>query len=464
MYPNVQVRPGKPVRHFKHLQYVGKLMNKKLRGSSQYYPELRDFPVDLDLHSQIGDGYNLAKLGSLDEFYDRLAKYDIDDVPLNRDVALMSINYFLDRIGSCTYTDVEKAYTELDFSKSIGFGAKESKIFARSDPRMKEYLFKYVELSSMSTHHCIVNASQKDEVRVSTKTPRLFTAFPPEHTFLATVVLGDFLRQFLKHRFCVDHSVSSVGDSIQNGAAAYYKLVLGQHPYLYCTDTSAQDSSVSPEFLNLVYDQIKLKYDFNQDDEMLFEAVRFNSIHKLVNANGDLYLVNRGLGSGDYLTIVINIIWRLYLILENYNHDLSTYFQDNCTVICGDDLAMSSKFSDLDLNSKYAKIEWAGRPVSWDEMDFCSVKFSPYIHHDANKVLAVLNNRKKRVHCLSPALELQRLGGILRVLSNKEIYLLVLSKMTQLVEDHPELEDDYLSLFVTYEELFSNYNSPFLYC
>jgi hypothetical protein len=326
---------------------------------------------------------------------------------------------------------------------------------------MYEYMKEYVKCASDFPHHVIVNASQKDEVRVITKTPRLFTAFPPEHTLSASMCLGDFLRQFLKHRFCKDHSISSVGDAVQNGAAAYYRLVMDCHPYVYCTDTSAQDSSISPEFINMVYDQIKLKYEFTDSQENLFESVRFNSVNKMMNVNGNLYLVPRGLGSGDYLTTVINIMWRLYMVLENYNHDLSTFYEDNIVIICGDDLIMSSEYSDLDLNSKYAQIEWAGGPVSWVEMDFCSIRFEPYVHHDPTNVLAVLYHRKKKVHVLSPVLELQRLGGLLRVLSTKEVYNLILKMMKDVLRKNPELEDVYDSMYISFDELFSNYNTAF---
>jgi hypothetical protein len=436
-------------------------MTKKLRSKSQFYPDLREFGVDLLMHSQIGEGYQLAQLGSVDELYDRLGKYDRDDPPLNRVVAKDSITYFLDRIGPCQFYDFDEAYELMDKSKSIGFGAQRGKIFSREDPDMYEYMKEYVKVSSETPHHVIVNASQKDEVRVITKTPRLFTAFPPEHTLLASMCLGDFVRQFLKHRFCVDHSISAVGDAMQNGAAAYYRYVMDCHPYTYCTDTSAQDSSISPDFIDMVYDEIKLKYDFTPVEESLFEAVRFNSINKMMNVNGDLYLVPRGLGSGDYLTTIINIMWRLYMVLENYNHDYRTFYDDNMVIINGDDLIMSSEYPDLDLNSRHAQIEWAGKPVPWSEMDFCSVKFDPYVHHDPNKVLAVLYHRKKKAHQLSPEFEMQRLGGLLRVLCNEQIYELVLGKMLDLLKKYPELEDSYDSLYISYHELYSNYNSPF---
>lgn len=456
------MREYQPYREFKFLPYMGTLMTKRLRDRSQFYPEFDELPVDLVKHSQIGSGYKIAELGDLDEVYDRLAKYDILDKPLKREIALMSINYFMDKIHPCDFIEPEGAYDSMDKSKSIGFGAQSNKIFSREDPRMYDYLMKYVELSKVTPHHVVINAAQKDEVRVQDKTPRLFTSFPPEHTFLATIVLGDFMDQFLDHRFCTDMSISTVGDSIQTGAARFYYEELSKLPYVYCTDTSAQDSSVSPEFINMVYDQIKLKYTLTDEEDSMFEAVRFNSINKLMSVNGDVYLVPRGLGSGDYLTIVINIMWRYYMFLENYKHPLETVLDDNRLIICGDDFACSSLYPDLDLSSTYAKIEWAGKPITWDEMDFCSIKFKPYIHHDPKKVLAVLNLRKKKVHQLSPEHEMQRLGGILRVLSTEEVYNIVLNRMRVLVHKHPETLITFRNLYISFEDLYYCYNTYIL--
>lgn len=429
-----------------------------MKAKSQYYPELRDLNVDLSVHSQIGSGYKLADLGSLDEFHDRLAKYDIADLPLNYVLADKAIGYFTDQIISCSFVPFNGAFDRMDKSKSIGFGAKKLGCFSRLDPLMKEYLEDYVYASSQFPHHVIVSASQKDEIRVETKTPRLFTSFPPEHTFLATIVLGDFLRQFINNRFCVNKCISAVGDAAQNGALVYYKEELSRRPFLYCTDTSAQDTSVTTQFLNLVYDKIKLLYTMDTEDENLFEAVRFNSINKLMNVNGQLYLVKRGLGSGDYLTIVINIMWRLYMILENYKYDIDKFFDENTVIICGDDLIMSSNYGDLDLSSKYAKIEWAGKPVTWAEMDFCSMKFLPYIHHDENKVRAVLTLRKKKQHSLSPVFELQRLAGLLRTLTNKKLYNEILDIMIELTKKN-DLYLEFDNLYISYDLLFMQYNT-----
>lgn len=435
------------------------MMEKKLRNKSQYYPDLEYISPEFEFHSQIGSGYRLAQLGDLGEAYDRLAKYDIPDVELNFDIARRSIDYFMDQISPCAFVDFEDSFDSMDKRKAIGFGAQRNGIFSRSDPNMYDYLLNYVTLCKRQISHIIINASQKDEVRVEDKTPRLFMSFPPEHTFLATMILGEFLDQFVDNRFCTNLSVSTVGDSMQNGAGKLYFDKMDVKAYKYCTDTSAQDSSVSPVFINMVYDAIKLKYDLNEEEDMMFENVRFNSIYKMVNMNGHLYLVPRGLGSGDYLTIVINIMWRYYMFLESYNHDLDKVNSENVVIICGDDFACSSDYGDLNMNSKYAKIEWAGHPVTWEEMDFCSIRFSPYIHHDPNKVLAVLNNRKKRQHILSPESEMQRLGGLLRVLSDEKVYNEILRRMFLLTQKHPETLLSYRNLFISYDDLYQTYNT-----
>lgn len=442
---------------------MGALMNKRLRNRSQYYPDHYELPVSVEHHSQLGGGYGLAQLGVMDEVFDRLAKYDLVDQPLKRNIAADSINYFLDKIHPCSLIEFDGALESMDLTKSIGFGAQKKKIFSRQDPAMLEYLRDYVEKSKLQTYHIIVNGAQKDEIRVDGKTPRLFCSFPPEHTFLATIVLGDFVDQFLSHRFCLDGSISTIGDSVQTGAAQHYYEELSKRPYAYCTDTSAQDSSVTTEFINMVYDAIKMKYELDEESSNLFEAVRFNSINKLMNVNGHVFLVNRGLGSGDYLTTIINIMWRYYMFLENYNHKYEDVLLDNTIIICGDDFACSSEHPDLNLNSSYAKIEWAGKPITWEEMDFCSLHFRPYVHHDPIKVEAVLNLRKKKLHQLSPVHEMQRLGGLLRVLSNERIYNLIVSKMSKLVSDYPETRKAYRDLYISYEDLYLCYNSYIQY-
>lgn len=438
---------------------MGNIMMKKLRDKSQYYPDLEQIEHSVDYHSQTGAGYSLASLGNLDEAYDRLGKYDIEDQPLNMDRAKLAISHFMRHIPQLDTLTLEGALDSMDMSKSIGFGASRQKIRSRLDPEMVNYFKSYLDLCQQGKRHCIINASQKDEIRVIDKTPRLFMAFPPEHTLAATMVLGTFMDAWIDNSFCRTRGISTVGDSIQNGAAAYYKKVLDELPHKYCTDTSGQDSSVSPLFIDMVYDAIKEKFEFDEYEDNLFENVRFNSINKLVNMNGDLYLVNRGLGSGDYLTIVINIMWRHYMFLENYKHSLDNVLLDNRLAICGDDFICSSKFDDLDLNSRHAKIEWAGNSVPWEDMDFCSIKFSPYIHHDEKKVLAVLNMRKKRVHMLNSDFEMQRLGGILRVLSTEKVYYEILGRMTRLYDKHPETFKSYSALYISYEDLFDNYNT-----
>lgn len=436
-------------------------MRRKLRDKSQFVPDYLRVSVQFSPHSQMGDGYKIAELGSVDELYGRLQKYDIEDVPINKEISLDAINYFCDKIKKCQFYDFERAISDMDKSKSIGFGAKQEGCFSREDPNMRKYLFDYIRLSSIQPHHCIINASQKDEIRVASKTPRLFMAFPPEHTLLASMCVGDFVDQFLDHHYTRDHNISAVGDAVQNGAAAYYKYMLSKRPNLYCTDTSAQDSSIHPDFINLVYDVIKTKYKLNSEQDQMFESVRFNSINKMVNVNGELYLVRRGLGSGDYLTSIINIMWRLYMVMENYKHDYVGFFRDNTIIINGDDLIMSSEFNDLDLSSRHAKIEWAGRPVTWKEMDFCSVSFEPFIHHDPKKVEAVLNFRKRKIHQLSPDMEMQRLGGLLRVLCTRDMYDEILSRMLVLKHNHPETSFSFDNMFITYEELYGSYNRKF---
>lgn len=434
-------------------------MSKKLRARSQFYPDLELLPVELQIHSQLGDGYNLAELGNVDELYDRLAKYDREDLPLDLSKAELAISYFMDDIPQCGTISFKEAFDQIDKTKSIGFGATSKKIFCRADPNMETYMKDYLRITLEQSHHVIINASQKDEVRVAGKTPRLFTAYPPEHTLMCVMLLGDFMRHFTKHRFCTTGSANTVGDAMQLGAGAVYKKAFQKHPYYYCTDTSAQDSSVHPDFIRMVYEAIAKKYEFTEDEAKMFDAIANNSINKVINVNGDLYYVPRGLGSGDYLTIVINVIWRMFLFLDSYNHDLGKVFDDNTLVICGDDFAQSSAHDDLNHDSVHAKIEWAGKHIPKEEMDFCSVKFYPFVHHDPIKIMAVLNLRKKHAHSLTPRMEMQRLGGILRVLSTEDIYDEVIRRMKKLLEKYPELEDTYSSALVTYEEVFTNYNS-----
>jgi hypothetical protein len=347
-------------------------------------------------------------------------------------------------------------YSKLNKTSSLGFGAKERGVLNRMDIDLQDYIYNYTQTPPNT--NVIMTASQKDEIRVAGKTARLFTSYPVEHTFIATLVLGDFADKFYKMNRTNGAKVSAVGDSPQRGAFVYYKRILNKHPYKYCTDTSAQDASVPAEFIHLVYDFIAQFYDFNEYEKALFNKVRYNSVNKLMNVNGLLYLVDRGLGSGDYLTIVINIVWRLYMVLDNYHHDIEKFEEENEVIINGDDLAMSSIHDDLDLSSPHATIEWAGRPVSWEEMDFCSIKWEPFIHHDPKKVKAVLMHRKKKKFQFSPEMEIQRLGGILLTLSTKEMHTMISNKMFSLAKKH-NLEHLLYSLYVPYEEIYEHYNS-----
>jgi len=434
---------------------------KKLSSTSQYVPAI---PILLNdnnycLHSQVGSSYQIAELGENSELYERLLKYDKRDESLNVCVLNFTLDYFFNMIGSCSQLDKNEAFKELNKSSSTGIGAKLLNIKDRKSDKLETYLDSYYAYCTQSPRSCFITASQKDEIRVVGKTPRLFTSFPVEHTYLCSIALGDFLRQFYSHSFSKDHTVSAVGDSMQNGCLEYYRQELSKRPYLYCTDTSAQDSSVSFDFLNAIYDRIEAKCIFNSNDERnIFYACRFNSIYKVVSVHGLIYLLPRGLGSGDYLTVVVNIMWRLYMVIEKYTHPTIDFFTKNTPIINGDDLVMSSEYSDIDLNSKHAKIEWAGRPVSWDEMDFCSHKFAPYIHQDPVKHRAVVNLRRKRSYGNCPIAEMQRLGGLLHVLSNREMYNLILEKMLALCKDSPQVELAFQSQYITYEQLYANYN------
>jgi hypothetical protein len=87
------------------------------------------------------------------------------------------------------------------------------------------------------------------------------------------------------------------------------------------------------------------------------------------------------------------------------------------------------------------------------------MKLHPYVHHDPVKVMAVLNLRRQKQNMLNPSAELQRLGGLLRVLSNEEIYKIILLKMRGLVKKHPNLLNEFKSLYISYSRLYETYNS-----
>jgi hypothetical protein len=455
---------GPEPQKFNHLSLLGFLIKSKLPSKSQYLPDLT-IPVvkqDILLHSQTGEDYNIAEIGDYKELLERLAKYDHESKTLKYDIAKFAINYFLDRIPSCAFITEDEAFSNLNMNASVGFGAKRMGIKYRRDPLLPSYLSSYVELSKEQFIYSILGGAQKDEIRVLGKTPRLFTSYPVEHTFLSSIVLSDFLRQFFDNRFCINGTVSSVGDALQNGALATYKYELSKRKYLYCSDTSGQDASVSPDFLHLFFGMLREKYELTDSESNMFETVRENSVNKVVLVNGLLYLVPTGIGSGDYLTIIINIMWRLYIAIESYSlqRDFRTYFIHNTTIINGDDFISSSDFADLNLNSEFATITWAGKPVSWNEMDFCSCVFEPFIHHDPNKVLSVLYNRKKRAVTFSPYAEMQRLSGLLRTLSTRKVYNRILYNMIK-VRDEFRLYEEFQNGFISYEQLFSNYNCDF---
>jgi len=449
----------KPRFEFDHIEFYGSIGPRKFTGYSQYTGEMSDL-VEVMLHSQLGEGYEIARLGKLEDMIDRFRKYDVPHPTLNYDLAEKAIDTFLTMIPKCGVMTYEEAFERLDLSKSIGLGAKTDKVFSRQDPLIHDYLKGYIDIASKQNVFCLINGSQKDEVRVVGKTPRFFTSFPPEHTLTATMALGEFFDHFVTNSFAACGLPSAVGDPLQSGAMAYYKEQLERLPYWYCTDTSAQDSSVSSEFMELVYDKIKEKIRFPDEVyEGLFENVRFNSINKLIHINGELYVCPRGLGSGDYLTIVINILWRYYMILENYNHDLSRVLIDNVIIINGDDLVMSSKFSDLNLNSVHAKIEWAGKPIPKEEADFCSLMFYPYIHHSKDKVLAVYKLRKMRNKSYDPESEAQRIAGLMRCLVDYNTYCYLANILSMMHDDGEISYEVYSNCFVSFQEVYDRYNN-----
>lgn len=437
-------------------------MTKKMTKRSQFVRDL-NYPSKAEViwQSQMGEGYALAELGSLNELLDRLAKYDLIDAPLNKEVAQKAINKFISHIEKCEFLDDNEAFAQLNMKASVGFGAKRAGVLSREDAELHQYLSDYIERTVVQPHHVFIAASQKDEMRAFEngilKTPRLFMSYPVEQTYLSTIVLSDFLRQVYLSSFFKDFGVSSVGDAPQLGAYRYYQEELSKRPYLYCTDTSGQDASVPAEFLEMVYDSIQKLYDLDSYDQSLFEGVRLNSIHKMLNVNGYVYLLRRGLASGDYLTIVINMMWRLYLAYTSYHYPLEQYHEHNTTVICGDDFMSSSDYADLNHDSKYAKITWAGRPVGWDEMDFCSCKFSPNIHHDPKKVESVLYGRVQARSAGDPNAEMQRLAGLLRVHADRATHKLITNRMLHLCDKHG-LVDEFNSLWVPYWVVYQTYN------
>jgi esterase/lipase superfamily enzyme len=351
------------------------------------------------------------------------------------------------------------AFRLLNKDSSVGFGGKSHKIVDRRDPMLFPYLEDYLECP----YFCIINASQKDEIRVSTKTPRLFMSYPVEHVFMSTMCLYDFAQQFYANSFLRTGVASAVSDSIQKGCLELYKTELIKRKHLYATDTSAQDSSVHPDFIRAVYARIKEKTVFdNELEKQWFDSCCFNSVNKLISLNGACYMVTGGLGSGDYLTLIINIMWRMYMVIEQYSltFDVDKYFDHNTTIINGDDLVMSSDYI-LDLNSKHAKIEWAGKPITLKELDFCSMRFAPYIHHDEDKCRSVLSMRKKKQFLNMPIMELQRLGGIIALCVNKKFHTDVNNRMLAIVKENPNLEPNYWSLYVDYETVFHNYNNRY---
>jgi len=58
---------------------------------------------------------------------------------------------------------------------------------------------------------------------------------------------------------------------------------------------------------------------------------------------------------------------------------------------------------------------------------------------------------------------MQRLGGMIRVLSTPKVYHIILHMMEAL-RDRCNLYESYEEAFVTYEEIFDNYNNPIRDC
>jgi len=54
---------------------------------------------------------------------------------------------------------------------------------------------------------------------------------------------------------------------------------------------------------------------------------------------------------------------------------------------------------------------------------------------------------------------MQRLGGLLHVLSDEDTYNLILTQMIDIAEKH-DLYDLYDQQYISYDELFANYNMP----
>jgi hypothetical protein len=447
----------RPYRQFVGLHFIGSVGIKKLSKKSKFGHHLNYVSGTKQYQSQTGDGYDLVILGDMGHAFDQLAKYDKHDEPASADALKFTLKYFLEWIKKCEVMDITLAQQQMNMSSSSGFGAKRAGISSRSSPKMQLYLMEYLNLAGVGPVKCVISGSQKDELRVHDKLARFFTSYPPEQTLLSCIVLGDFVRQFYSRSFSKDGFVSAIGDAPQKGSMKVYYNELRKRQFAYCTDTSAQDSSVPVWFIRVVLEQIMAKYDLDEIEQNWFDNVISNSIYKAVNIAGYVYLVPRGLGSGDYLTTIINVMWRFYMVVENYNRPLTEFFKHNTVIINGDDLIMSSDFNDLDLSSRYASIKWAGRPVSWEDMDFCSCKFLPDIHYDSLKMRSVLDKRVQVSQTLHPESEMERLGGLLLIHVDESFYKEVLSRM-QKIRDEYSLFLEYERKYVSYDQLWSAFN------
>jgi hypothetical protein len=393
-----------------------------------------DNVMDFEFQSQTGESYGLGVLGNLDEQLERMSNFDHDDSVLNETTLCSNLEYVFGHIKICEFSDFDDIMANINFDAAVGFGAKQQGILSRRDEDLYDYIAEYISLCQQCPHQSIITASQKDELRpedIDTgkiKTPRLFFSCPVEQTFVARFVLGDFVRQFYSSSFCKDGFVSGVGDPTQRGAMAYVKDKMMSYSYQYCTDTKAQDSSVPASYINAFYDKLATKYNLDSAQKNLFETCRLNSIYKLVSVAGYLYEIPGGLASGDFLTMVINISFRHYLLLDSYcigKSDFSKlciekFYQEVCPIIVGDDCIFAS--NDATINVKHHIAQVKGGLVPIEKLDFCSVSFYPYIHHSPDKVRAVLKMRHKKAHSQLPNLHMKILGGILSVLSNEEVY------------------------------------------
>jgi len=106
------------IPHFSYLTYAYSVMHKKTSKKSQYYRETYDLS-NIGYHSQLGQSYDLAKLGNYDELIDRLRKYDHEYLALNNSVADFTIAYFMEYIpNDLLVIEPEVAFTVMNKKSS----------------------------------------------------------------------------------------------------------------------------------------------------------------------------------------------------------------------------------------------------------------------------------------------------------------------------------------------------------